>query len=50
MVDWAREYDDKARIDAIRTRKRAEKTVEDAIVMIRDGERSAASVGREQRA
>jgi hypothetical protein len=37
VVDWARVCADKARIDAIRTRMRVEESVEDAIVMIRDG-------------
>lgn len=48
VVDWAKVCADKARMDAIRTRKRAEKTVDDAIIEIRDGEESTTSVGREQ--
>lgn len=32
VVDWAKVCADKARMDAIRRRKRAERTVEDAIV------------------
>jgi hypothetical protein len=48
-VDWAKACADKARMDAIRTRTRAEKSVEDAIVRIRDvGKGLIASVGREQ--
>jgi hypothetical protein len=35
-VDWAKACADKARMDAIRTRKCAEKSVEDAIVRIRN--------------
>jgi len=37
-VDWAKACADKARINAIRTSKRAEKTVEGAIMIFRDGQ------------
>jgi hypothetical protein len=48
-VDWARACADEARTDAIRTRKRAEKTVEDAIVYSRCREEMTTSVRTEQR-
>ena len=36
VVDWAKVCADKARMDAIRRRKRAEVTVDDAIIEVRD--------------
>jgi hypothetical protein len=38
VVDWAKVCADKARMDAIRTKKRAEMTVGDVIIKIRAGE------------
>jgi hypothetical protein len=37
VVDWAKVCADKARIDAIKKRKRAETNADDAIIEVRDG-------------
>lgn len=45
VVDWAKACADKARMDAIRRRKRDERTVDDAIIGIQDGGGSTTNVG-----
>ncbi len=45
VVDWAKACADKARMDAISRRKRNERTVDDAIIGIRDGGSSTTNVG-----